>query len=1015
MAQVSPIIQDGILTDLRDGSPLQIVVDSSDWYVWLQTASTFTFRSEHGSFTAYKERAGNRRGRAYWRANCTRQGKLHRAYLGQSEELALEQLQSVAAVLSSKGERDNSLDVPGLEGGTRSSSASSSRGRIHPRRAITAPAPHETALSKPWLSSLPVPLTALIGREQEMQMICGLLLHPEVRLLTITGTGGVGKTRLALEAAHALRVNFTDGVCFVPLAPISDHTRVLPAIAQALGLREVAALSLEEQMHAALRELHLLLLLDNFEQVVKGASQLASLLTSCPRLSMLITSRAVLRLSGEREFPVPPLAVPDLAQLPSPEMLAQEASVHLFVLRTQAIQHAFHVTPANARAIAEICVRLDGLPLAIELAAARSKLLPPQALLKRLSHRLEILTGGAQDLPDRQQTLRNTLQWSYDLLTEQEQHLFCWLSIFVGGCTLEAAETLCQVGQKDGKQIPPVLEGVASLLDKSLVQQTEREGQALRLVMLETLREFGLERLGESGELEAAREAHVRYYLALAEQAASEMRSPKQAIWLQRLELEHDNLRAALEWALEEAEEQEPERKKLALRLSAALETFLRMHGHYSEARAFLERVLTRSEGERSSLRARVLRATAEVARWQGEYDRTEMLAQQSLALCREQGDIRGIANSLILLQQVAYPRGRSAEALALLEELAQLMRQIDAPGEVAYILFNLADQVSIQGEYTRGKSLFEDALQLFREAGNEFMVGHTLVRSTFYLWCSATVDVAALRQRLKQGQRVVAGVGDRSSFASSLSIEAIIALSEGETARAYDLAQESLAIFQEIGNRWYIAQLLHVLGRVEAQQGGLRAARSHFTESLALAQELGEKWITPFNLERLADVLVTEGELRWAAQLWGAAEALREETSYPLPPVDRPAYELAVSTASTRLGSSALAAAWQEGRAMTTEQVLVAQGRMTNPSPTQTGSRSTLPTKTSPSYPSGLTVREVEVLRLVAQGLTDAQVADQLVISSRTVNGHLRSIYSKINVTSRSAATRYAVEQHLV
>jgi predicted ATPase len=376
-----------------------------------------------------------------------------------------------------------------------------------------------------------VPLTALIGREQEVQVICDLLSRPEVRLLTITGTGGVGKTRLSLEVAGFLHSDFTDGIWFVPLAPVSDPAHVLAAIAQALGLWEAAELPPEEPMRAALRDRHLLLLLDNFEQVVEGASQLTSLLASCPRLSMLVTSRAALHLSGEQELPVSPLAVPDLTQMPSPEILTQRASVRLFVLRTQAIQPAFHLTPTNARAIAEICVQLDGLPLAIELAAARIKLLPPQALLKRLSHRLEV---------------------------------------FVGGWTLEAAEAVCQAGQAGGEQVLSVLEGNASLLDKSLVQQTEREGEEPRFVMLETLREFGLECLERQGELEAARRAHAHYYLALVEAAEPHLLDSQQLVWLDRLERELDNLRAILQMATTGREEE----VELVLRLASALRFF---------------------------------------------------------------------------------------------------------------------------------------------------------------------------------------------------------------------------------------------------------------------------------------------------------------------------------------------------------------------------------------------------------------------------------------------------------
>jgi DNA-binding CsgD family transcriptional regulator len=398
-----------------------------------------------------------------------------------------------------------------------------------------------------------------------------------------------------------------------------------------------------------------------------------------------------------------------------------------------------------------------------------------------------------------------------------------------------------------------------------------------------------------------------------------------------------------------------------------------------------------------------------------------EVLAQQSLAPCRELGDTHGIANSLSLLAEVAYTKGKTAEGIALLEEQVRLMRQIGEPGEVATALFNLADQVSTQGEYARGQSLLEEALLLFRKAGNELWVGSTLVWSAFYLWWSASSDVATVRQRLQQGQALISRVGDRNWSAHSSAVAALIALSEGETARAFDLAQESLAIYREMDYRRYIAVMLYVLGRVEAQRGDLRAARGHYVESLTLVQEMGSKWIIPFDLEGLAGMLATQGELRWAAQLWGAAEVLREAISMPMPPVYCADYDRSVAAARAQLGEQAFAATWAEGRAMPLEHVLDAPPRL---SPAPSNARPVETTAQEPPVRSpepaplvspSLTPRETDVLRLLAQGLTSSQIAERLVIGLVTVNSHVRSIYSKLGATSRAAATRYALEHHLM
>jgi predicted ATPase len=783
-------------------------------------------------------------------------------------------------------------------------------------------APGAVAIRHP--SNLPAQLTSLVGRQREIEAVSVLLRQDEVRLVTLTGMAGIGKTRLAVQVAAELAEQFVDGVFLVPLAPVNDAEQVSPAILQTLSISDISGQTPLQRIKAVLKEKQLLLLLDNFEQVVDAAVQVAELLSTCSRLKVLVTSRVVLHLQAEREFSVPPLSLPNLKRLPDLVTLSQYEAVVLFIQRSQAVKPDFAMTNANAPAVVAICVQLDGLPLAIELAAARSKYFAPQALLTRLEQGLAMLTGGARDLPARQQTLRGAIDWSYNLLTPEEQILFRRLAVFVDGCMLEAAEVVCQAAEELGGDI---LEGLLSLADKSLLRQQEAEGGEPRFWMLQTLREFGIEYLLSAGEADLTRQAHAEYYLALAEQAEPHLRGADQTHWFAQLQQEHENIRAGLGFLLERAYVQAgtPEghaQAERALRLCVALNWFWFSRGFHREGLAFLEQALALRSNVTAPLRARVLFAASEQA-WSVENDmkRGEMLCGESLTLYRELDDRTGIATCLNLLGSIARVRSQYALASSRLEEAAKLFNEIGDRWLRGQCHTELARIATEQGQYKQARELLEESLKLYQMLGDQERVSwiHYLLARLLFVSLQDFPSAQMLAE-----QALAEAMGPMYN-AYPLGLLGELYLVRGDLVTARSLLEESLANHKETGLEGGDDIEPRVgLARLLTSQGNSRAARSLYQECLLLLSESDNyKEFMAASLEGLAALDVEQGESGKAARLWGMAEALREDMSAPIYPVYRADYEQAVAAARTELGEEAFAAAWAEGRMAPLEQVI--------------------------------------------------------------------------------------------
>src|SRR5579863_6445856 len=772
--------------------------------------------------------------------------------------------------------------------------------------------------------NLPMQPTPFVGREQEMLNLCELLRRPDVRLVTLTGPAGVGKTRLALQVAAELSDLFADGVFLVPLAAVNEPEQAVSAITQTLSISDLSGQSPLALLKATLKDKQMLLLLDNFEQVIPAAVQMAELLAACPRLKIIVTSQVVLRLQAEREFAVPSLSMPNPKRLPDLVTLSQYEAVALFIQRAQAIKPDFTVTNANAPAVAGICARLDGLPLAIELASARIKYFPPQSLLARLEQGLAVLTGGARDLPARQQTLRGAIAWSYNLLPPTEQQLFRRLAVFVDGCTWEAAEQVCTAaGQLEGD----ILEKLPSLVDKSLLRQQESSEGESRFWMLQTLREFGLEVLASAGEAESTRQAHAEYYLALAEEAEPHLRGAEQARWYSQLEREDDNLRAALSDLLERAHVQTGMQEghqytEHALRLCVALSRFWESQGYMREGLNFLERALAERAAVGAVLRTKALSTTADLAYLLDDFKRTERLCEESLDLYRELGDRAGMAQSLFMLGGTAYTRGQYALARARLEEAAILFQEAGDRWKRGQCYTELARIATEQGQYERAQALLEESLKLYQALGDQERIGWVRYLLARLLFVSQQ-DLPGAEMLAEQSLALLREVGSPWFSAFSLGLLGRIRLLQGEYVQAHALMQESVTLMQDTGDRVDTAEAIMGLARVAMAQDNVALALQRYQECLAMQHELNCQEFIPACLEGLGIVVAAQGEPAKAARLWGTAEALRDAMAAPMYPIYLADYDKAVATARSELGENTFAAAWAEGRATPLEQTI--------------------------------------------------------------------------------------------
>ena len=771
-------------------------------------------------------------------------------------------------------------------------------------------------------NNIPIPLTSLVGRQQEVQEIIQVL--STTRLLTLLGPGGVGKTRLAIEAANAAARKFPNGVCWVDLASLMDPSLIPQTIAKALELYLAPNQAPLEIVEKYLQSKQKLLVLDNCEHLIAACAELVEhLLSICSKLQVLTASREELGIFGEVTWHVPSLPFPDTQSLTSIQTLLEFPSIRLFLERAAAVSPGYSLTESNSQSIALICQKLDGMPLAIELAAARIKLLSTKEIAARLDDRFELLMGGSRTALPRQQTLRATLDWSYELLTDSEQRLFRCLSVFADFFSLEAAEQVAHLNLSISEHTI-VLDLLVQLVTKSLIKvkiEAPASKTGTRYQMLETIREYAREKLTAAGETVEVHTAYLNYYLWFVKQAEPKLYNQEQNAWSDHLELEFDNFRTALEWSIENKD------IGSAAELVINIDRFWQLRGYYCEASMWLDRILALG-GIADATHAELLLSRGFFSRAQGEYDQAAAYIETSLAIFESLGDISGKAQANAIMGIIKV----------------------------------------FHGEREKGIEFLEESLKTFQEIGDEWQIARAL------LYISDSYN------------------------------------REGDHKKAALLSQECLSLFTKLGDSWGIAFAAGVAGEIAREEGDLIQAKAYFRDNLVFLTQHGLKGEIPFPLESLALIEISEQNYKRALYLWGAAEVFREQANSPLPPAYQSDYQKYLMVAQDKLGETAYLAAIEEGRELLSEDVI----------DLATHDNAILPETSSatgeePMMEFHLTKREIEILRLVATGITDAQVAKELFLSTRTVSKHLESIYNKLQVNSRTAATNFALSHKII